>query len=77
MELAGDLRASLEAVRDRLVAELGKPDSSSAVASLSKQLVDVLLKLDALPTKEASAVDDLAAKRARRRAGTSDRAAKG
>lgn len=71
----GDLRASLEAIRDHLATELETGASckkcggvlSSPTAPLAKQLAEVVRQIDRLPTKEASAVDDLAAKRAARR----------
>ena len=65
----GDLRDSLEALRDRLAAELDGGvfckecggAVSSPTAPLAKQLSDVLKALAALPTgKEESLDDDLA-----------------
>lgn len=64
----GDQRKSLEAIRDRLarLLEMAQPNQAAALA---KQLTDVISKLDALPTgEEVSPVDDLAKRRATRRA---------
>lgn len=83
---AGDHRESLEALRDRLAREIedgqcckacGGPVTSQT-APLAKQLADVLKALAALPSgKEKSIDDDLAERRAARRAqaGPSERAA--
>lgn len=73
----GDLRASLEALRDTLAAEIEAGTAcvkcggsvSSPTASLAKQLADVLVGLEALPRREASAVDQLAKRRAARLSG--------
>jgi len=62
----GDYRASLEAIRDRLAAEMATAEGAS-LASVAKQLADVLSRLENLPSKEASALDDLAKRRTRRR----------
>lgn len=61
-------REALEAVRDRIADELDNSDSSSAVASLARQLTVVLEKLESLPTAERSGLDDLEQRRADRRA---------
>lgn len=82
----GDLRSSLEAIRDHLATELEDGASckacggvlSSPTAQLAKQLAAVISQIDQLPTKESSAVDDLAAARAsRRRASPPKSSAKG
>jgi hypothetical protein len=74
----GDLRASLEALRDHLASEIeggvlckacGGP-ASSPTAPLAKQLSDVLKALDALPSvEEKSIADELADRRAARNEG--------
>lgn len=73
---APDTREALEAIRDALAQSL-EVAQANEVAPLSKQLVDVLGRLAALPVKEASTVDDLAAKRAARKARSSDASAAG
>jgi len=67
---AGDIRASLEALRDRLAAEIEEADGKE-LAPLAKQLSDVLHRIESLPRKEASRVDDLARRRADRLPGAS------
>ncbi|WP_157251108.1 hypothetical protein [Nonomuraea typhae] len=68
---SGDRRRALKALRDKLAAELSGSEGRTS-AALAKELVAVLRELDSLPLpKEASSVDDLAAKRAARRAGAS------
>ncbi|WP_189243164.1 hypothetical protein [Planobispora rosea] len=64
---SGDRRAALEAIRDRLAAELVEADGRDA-ASIAKELRTTLSELDALPGGEESKLDDLAARRAARRA---------
>lgn len=64
---AGDRRASLIALRDELAKRL--QDADRDVAPISRQLLLVLRELDQLPTPaEESKVDELANRRARRRA---------
>jgi hypothetical protein len=73
----GDYRSSLLALRDRLALEVERvaedgfcpqcKRGSSSVAPLSKQLADLLATIEALPTGEASHVDDLTTRRDRRR----------
>jgi len=64
----GDRRKSLEAIRDHVARELGYAEGRD-VAALAKQLADVIRELDGLPdANRGSAVDDLANKRAARRA---------
>lgn len=81
----GDLRTSLEAIRDHLADELEQGCAcvkcggsvSSPTAAIAKQLADVIARIERLPTKEASAVDDLAAQRRRRKSGARDASAQG
>lgn len=74
MVAAGDRRASLEAIRDRVASELRGAEGRD-VAVLAKELREVIRELDSLPTVErvtpldklAGAVaDDLAQRRAAR-----------
>lgn len=73
----GDMRESLEALRDRLAGEVERvadegfcvscKRGSSSIAPLAKQLADVLKLIDALPVAEGgSKLDDLTARRAKR-----------
>jgi hypothetical protein len=62
---AGDRRRSLEALRDRLAADIDAADAR-LVPALAKQLVDVLRDIEGLREPEGSALDDLAARRAAR-----------
>jgi hypothetical protein len=65
---SGDRRAALEAVRDKLALEL-QGSEGPVVAALAKELRACMAELDALPGgKEVSALDDLSARRAARRA---------
>ncbi len=89
----GELRASLEALRDRLAVELDDegrhrpgcececgPDAADGrvLASLSKELREVLAAIDALPAAEGgSVVDELASARKARRAAPRRRKAAG
>lgn len=58
----------LKALRDFLVEQLEDPPAS-VVAPLTKQLMDVLAKLEEVaPARTESVLDDLATARARRRA---------
>lgn len=68
--LGGDRRESLIAIRDRLAAELDNPlIMPRDVATVSKQLTEVIRELDAMPNlvPEVSAVADLAKRRESRR----------
>jgi hypothetical protein len=76
---SGDRRRALEALRDRLAEEVERVSDegfcftckrgSSSVAPNAKLLADVLKQLDELPEVEGSSVvDDLAARRAERKA---------
>jgi hypothetical protein len=64
---SGDRRRALLALRDRLADELATAEGA-AVASLSRQLVNVLNELDGIKVPEVSARDDLASRRTARRA---------
>jgi hypothetical protein len=65
---SGDRRATLEAIRDKLSAELSK-EVGRATAPIAKELVAVLRELDGIATAERkTTVDDLANRRATRRA---------
>ena len=82
---AGDMRASLEAIRDHIASELEEGAAckacggvlSSPTAPLAKQLAQIVQTIDRLPVKEGSAVDDLSARRRKRRASPPKPAAKG
>jgi hypothetical protein len=66
--LAGDRRASLEAIRDHVAAELAVA-GEQYVAGLARELRAVIAELDSLPgVREGSTSDDLVARRAARRA---------
>ena len=69
----GDLRASLEALRDRLAVAVDGCEARE-LASLAKQLSEVLRVLASLPGEEQSDLDDLAHRRRKRRASVSKRA---
>jgi len=66
----GDRRVALEAIRDRLAAELAREDVFG-VAGIAKELRAVIAELDSLPLAKGSKSDDLAARRAARRRSTS------
>jgi hypothetical protein len=72
----GDLRASLEALRDHLAVELEQAKPQYA-AALAKQLSDVLMKLAGLAPVKESKIDDLAKRRAERGAKVSKRPERG
>jgi hypothetical protein len=57
---SGDQRQALEAIRDRLAEGVMAADDRRLLhlAPLAKQLVDVLDKLEELPTPKADSVDD-------------------
>lgn len=61
-----DVREALSALRDLLVARISDAVPGET-AALAKQLADVILKIDSLPSVEKSELDDLEAKRAKRR----------
>lgn len=59
----GDRRRSLEAIRDKLAAELDEACGRDA-ATIAKELRETIRELDSLPGgKEASPVDELGARR--------------
>ena len=62
-----DKRQSLEAIRDRLAAELAKTKGQAA-AAVAKELRATIDALEGIPGGEVSAVDDLAKARQERRA---------
>lgn len=65
---SGDRREALEAVRDKIAAELQEA-SGMVAASLAKELRATMAELESLPGgREVSAVDDLSARRTARRA---------
>ncbi|MEV0227990.1 hypothetical protein [Nonomuraea sp. NPDC050786] len=64
--MSGDRRAALEAIRDRLAAELDSAEKRDA-AVVAKELRQVLAELEALPGGEVDTLDDLAARRTKRR----------
>ncbi len=68
---SGDVRRSLEAVRDVLASRLAGAEPRES-AALAKALAELVLKLDALPGEEKSDLDDLADRRLRRRAEVPD-----
>ncbi|MFI6270723.1 hypothetical protein [Micromonospora zamorensis] len=62
----GDRRKSLEAIRDKLAAELDDAFGRDA-ATIAKELTSVIREIDTLPGgKEVSTVDELTARRAAR-----------
>jgi hypothetical protein len=64
----GDRRTALEAVRDKLAAELDEATGRTA-AVVAKELRATIAELEALPGgKEVSAVDEFTARREARRA---------
>lgn len=67
-DVAADQRTALEAIRDRLAAELDDA-SGRDVASIARELRLTLAEIENLPsTREESKVDDLTSRRDRRRA---------
>ena len=67
----GDRRGALEAIRANLAARLDGCEDREA-ASVARQLIAVLGEIEALPiAKESDPVNDLATKRAKRRAASS------
>ena len=64
----GDSLASLQALRDRLAAQLDATSSARDVAALSRQLTDVLARIESFAGPEPSrVVGEIAARRDRRR----------
>ena len=74
----GDTVASLEAMRNQIAADLLDCDSKRDKAALYLRLTDVLKTLEELrpETVKGDSVDEIAARRAARRAGTASRAAR-
>ena len=73
---SGDRRATLLALRDELARRL--VDAERDAAPLARQLTIVLREIEQLPVPgEASRVDDLAKRRASRRAATDRNVAEG
>lgn len=70
---SGDRLAALEAVRDRIARELDETAAARDVASLQKGLRETLAEIDELRGAEAegpvTALDELVARRANRKAG--------
>jgi hypothetical protein len=66
---AGHMLATLEAVRDQIVADLVMCDSMRDKAALYLRLTDTLKTIDAIrpPDVKGDAVDEIAARRAARR----------
>jgi len=63
----GDRLATLQVLRDRLAADLDKADDPRDVAALALRLTDVLQQIESMPnTQQASAADEIAARRAAR-----------
>lgn len=69
--VTGDRLTTLRALRDHLAAAIDGCDSMRDLAALSRQLADVVAQIDALdpPKTEVSPADEVAQRRARRRAG--------
>ena len=72
----GDIRASLEAVRDRLAEEIDTARYAKDVPPLVQRLVDVIERLEKLPDSgQVDTVDEFTARRERRRAAAREAAA--
>jgi hypothetical protein len=68
----GNRVVALEALRARLAEEIDLCDSSKELPALVLRLTDVLTQLDSMPSSEqVSAADEIAERRASRRAGRS------
>jgi hypothetical protein len=65
---SGDTLAALKALRDRLAQDLDNCRSGRDVAALSARLTAVLLEINAWRPARTSVRDEIAAKRAKRRA---------
>jgi hypothetical protein len=63
----GDQRKALEAIRDRLAAELVEAEGKDA-APIARELRATIAEIEGLPGREESEVDRLAAERETRRA---------
>jgi hypothetical protein len=60
---------ALKALRDRLATTMDESESARDIAALSKQLMDVLIQIEAVAPKKVevkSAVDQIAERRAQR-----------
>jgi uncharacterized membrane protein len=69
---SGKRSAVLEALRSRLAAEIDDCDNPKELPALVLRLTDVVEQLDSMPTSEqVSAADEIAERRAARRAGRS------
>jgi hypothetical protein len=64
----GKRRESLEALRDHLAQELENAPAGIAIGPIAKELRTVMAELDSMPDGKESTVDDLAKRRASRRA---------
>jgi hypothetical protein len=74
---SADLREALTALRDLLIERIEAAEPGET-AALARQLSDCLSKVAALPSgEEKSILDDLTAKRAKRRAGVQGDPAEG
>jgi hypothetical protein len=62
----GDQLAALTALRDRLAREIDECDSAKDIPALSRQLVDVMARIEAMTKPKVSTIDQLAKKRATR-----------
>lgn len=69
--VTGDRLKTLRALRDHLAVAIDGCKSMRDLAALSRQLADVVAQIDALdpPETEVSPADEVAQRRARRRAG--------
>ena len=67
----GQRRESLEALRDHLAQELENAPAGIAIGPIAKELRTVMAELDSMPDGKESTVDDLAKRRASRRAAAS------
>lgn len=67
---SGNRLVALEALRDTLATAIDECDSKRDLAALSRQLTDVLAQIESSPSSaEVSAADEVAQRRASRRAG--------
>lgn len=69
---SGDTYAALKALRDKLAREIDNCGSKRDLAPLSRQLATVLAQIEAWRPPRASVRDEIAAKRAKRRAAAAD-----
>ena len=67
-EVAGEYRAALEALRDKLAVEIESGVERGTVAPLVKELREVLSELERVAVPEVSKVDQLRERRERRTA---------